>query len=84
VVADKGGVVIPKWHDVIAGQNERERILRLKQLAAHEMYEALKDCEEYFDSRADADHNGERYVGNAEMDFLVMIRAAIAKAEGKA
>ena len=41
--------------------------------------DALKECEEYFDARADADHNGERYVGNAEMDFLTLVRSALGK-----
>jgi hypothetical protein len=44
------------------------------------MYAALEEAEEYFNARADADHNGERYVGNAEMNLLTTIRAALTKA----
>ena len=48
-----------------------------------DLLEALKECEEYFDQRADADHNGERYVGNAEMKMLTVVRDAIARAGGR-
>jgi hypothetical protein len=48
-----------------------------------DLLEALKECEEYFDQRADADHNGERYVGNAEMKMLTTVRDAIDHAGGR-
>lgn len=48
--------------------------------AAPDMLEALTECEEYFAQRADADHNGNDYVGNAAMDMLMVVRAALAKA----
>ncbi len=43
--------------------------------------DALEECEEYFDQRADADYEDERYVGNKEMNLLTVVREAIAKAK---
>lgn len=48
--------------------------------AAPDMLAALKECEEYFDNRADADGDSTGFTPNAEMNMLVMVRAAIAKA----
>ena len=45
--------------------------------AKRRMAEALTECEEYFDSRADADHNGSRFVPNAEMRMLNTVRSAM-------
>ena len=41
--------------------------------------EVLVECEEFFDNRADADAQGDpaRYVGNAEMTMLGIVRAAL-------
>ena len=36
--------------------------------------ELLDDVDEYFDNRADADHDGEGYVGNEEMRLLSRLR----------
>lgn len=51
--------------------------------AAPEMFEALKECEEYFDQRADADqpHGCDSPIPNEEMKLLMAIRAALSKAE---
>jgi hypothetical protein len=51
--------------------------------AAPQLLETLHEAEEYFDDRADADHDGERHLPNKEMRLLSLIRDAIAKAEGK-
>lgn len=51
--------------------------------AAPELLEALYEAEEYFDNRADADHDETGFVPNKEMKLLVSIRAAITKAEGR-
>lgn len=49
------------------------------------MLEALRQCEEYFDARADAEYFPDQAtpVGNEEMGLLVDVRAAIAKATRK-
>jgi regulator of replication initiation timing len=46
---------------------------RLRACLAEAMY-ALIECEEYFDNRADADHDGIGFVANEEMKLQVMIR----------
>ena len=45
----------------------------------------LRQCEEYFDARADAEYFPDQAtpVGNEEMGLLVDVRAAIAKATRK-
>lgn len=48
-----------------------------------EMLEALREAEEYFDNRADADHDETGFVPNEEMKLLTVVRAAIAKATGQ-
>ena len=44
-----------------------------------EYKELLEDCEEYFDNKADADHNGENFVPNKEMEILSRIRQFLTK-----
>lgn len=51
--------------------------------AAPDMLEALYEAEEYFDNRADADHDETGFVPNEEMKLLAVVRAAIAKATGQ-
>ncbi len=53
--------------------------------AAPEMFEALTECEEYFDNRADADCEGDplEFVPNKEMRLLSVVRDALSKALGK-
>ena len=51
------------WHD-LAAENERLR-------------EALVEALSYFEEREDADHNGESYVSNEEMQIAQLIRTAI-------
>lgn len=46
---------------------------RMAQMAA-----ALDECDEYFDSRADADCDQDGFHGNAEMGLLVTVREALA------
>lgn len=45
-----------------------------------ELEAALRDCEEWFDQRADADAQGDpmQYVGNTEMTMLGVVRTALA------
>jgi hypothetical protein len=43
-----------------------------------ELLEALKECEEYFDNKADADY-AEWHIANEEMKLLIVIRNAIQK-----
>jgi hypothetical protein len=45
------------------------------------LLEALKECQSYFDNIADADHNGENFVPNKEMQLLTMIKGTIKNAE---
>lgn len=51
--------------------------------ASPDMLEALYEAEEYFDNRADADHDETGFVPNEEMKLLTVVRAAIAKATGQ-
>jgi hypothetical protein len=51
--------------------------------AAPTMYEVLEECAEFFFERADADHNGERYVPNKDMKLLATVTAALARARGE-
>lgn len=57
-------------------------IMRL-QKRCDRMAEALVDCEEYFDNRADADAVGNppRFQGNHEMNLLGVVRRALGKAD---
>lgn len=41
------------------------------------MVEALEACEEYFDNKADADHDETGFVPNREMVLLKMVRDAL-------
>ena len=45
------------------------------------LLEALKECEEYFENKADADFRDEHFIPNPEMKLLVMIREKIKQAE---
>lgn len=51
--------------------------------AAPDLLEALFECEEYFDNKADADCDQDGFIPNKEMRLLDVVRAAIAKAEGR-
>lgn len=44
---------------------------------------ALQECEEYFDKRADADHDQDGFIPNEEMRLLTMVKEALDRAEGK-
>ena len=50
--------------------------------SAPSLLEALKECEEYFDKRADVDYADE-YIANSEMQLLVIVRKAIQNAENQ-
>lgn len=41
------------------------------------MQAALEECVDYFDDRADCDHDGERFIPNAEMTLLAECRKAL-------
>ena len=57
------------------------RLADMKLIAsAPSLLEALKECEEYFDKRADVDYADE-YIANSEMQLLSMIRETIKNAE---
>lgn len=43
-----------------------------------EIINTLNDCQDYFDDKADADHDGEGFVANKEMKLLASVKAAIA------
>jgi hypothetical protein len=66
-------------------RNERLAAREFQREAAPEMFEALRECEEYFDQRADAEYfiDSPTPVGNAEMKMLVLVREALAKATGE-
>lgn len=51
--------------------------------ASPDMLEALREAEEYFDNRADADCDETGFIPNEEMKLLTVVRAAIAKATGQ-
>lgn len=44
--------------------------------------EALDECEDYFDNRADADCDQDGFIPNKEMQLLSTVRAALTKQEG--
>ncbi|WP_234839285.1 hypothetical protein [Sinorhizobium medicae] len=44
------------------------------------LLEALQECEEYFDNRADADCDQDGYIPNEEMQLLTLVRDALRKA----
>lgn len=46
-----------------------------------ELLEVLQEVDEYLAKRADAHHDGERYVPDSAMRLLTTVRAAIARAE---
>ena len=48
--------------------------------ASPDLLEALQECEEYFDNRADADCDQDGYVPNKEMRLLQVVRDALRKA----
>ena len=69
------------------GGNDPERFRLELQIANlksknSSLLEALKECEEYFDKRADVDYADE-YIANSEMQLLVVVRKAIQNAENK-
>lgn len=49
-------------------------------LYASEAKEALIECEDYFDNRADADCDQDGYIPNEEMKLLCVVRDALKKA----
>lgn len=42
--------------------------------------DALDECEDYFDNRADADCDQDGYIPNEEMKLLTLVRGALGKA----
>lgn len=48
--------------------------------AAPDLLEALQECEDYFDNRADADCDQDGYIPNKEMLLLQVVREALKKA----
>ncbi|TCR64664.1 hypothetical protein [Bosea sp. BK604] len=68
----------------LAGQHEIARERDEARAEAKRLREALAECEEYFDNRADADCEGDpaEFVPNKEMRLLNIVRAARIKAGG--
>jgi hypothetical protein len=48
--------------------------------SAPDLVEVLEECAEYFDGRADADHDETGFVPNKEMRLLTLIQEALKKA----
>ena len=48
-----------------------------------QLIEALEECAEYFDDRADADCDDRGFIPNTEMTMGLLVQAAIAKARGE-
>jgi hypothetical protein len=69
---------VPPTHYGVQSVRRREDARLI--VAAPELLEALQECEEYFDNRADADHDETGFVPNEEMKLLTTVRAALAKA----
>ena len=72
-VSDCGHIVTLTDHERIVALEAQNRVL----------LDALNECEEYFESKADMDYNGVRYVGNDAMNMLTTVRDAIARAGGR-
>lgn len=53
--------------------------------AAPDLFEALRECEDWFDQRADADtpYGADSPYPNEEMKMLIAVRAALSKAGGQ-
>ena len=62
--------------------NARERNAAERDLAA--AVEALIECEDYFDNRADADCDQDGFIPNKEMVLLASVRGVLAKLKGTA
>lgn len=61
--------------------HERESMANAALLAAApDLLEALHECEDYFDNRADADCDQDGYIPNEEMKLLQVVREALKKA----
>jgi hypothetical protein len=61
------------------GKDEADANARLI-AAAPDLLEALQECEEYFDNRADADCDQDGFIPNEEMKLLAVVRDALRKA----
>lgn len=48
--------------------------------AAPDLLDALRECGDYFDNRADADCDQDGYIPNKEMQLLTVVRDALRKA----
>lgn len=48
--------------------------------SAPDLIDALRECEDYFDDRADADCDQDGYIPNEEMKLLQVVREALRKA----
>lgn len=72
----------PSVATVDIGPSDKEEIDANGRLiaAAPDLLEALEQCEEYFDNRADADCDQDGYIPNKEMQLLQVVRDALRKA----
>lgn len=71
--------------DVVAAWNRRDldaakgaEIAKLRE-ENDRLREALDECEDYFDNRADADCDQDGFIPNKEMQLLTTVRAALTK-----
>jgi hypothetical protein len=66
----------------IAGGSEAQTIFFIEDAKAdiRELAAALQECADYFDNRADADHDGEGFVPNEEMKLLSVCNRALGQA----
>jgi len=48
-------------------------------MTTEELIELLEEIREYFDDRADADHDGERFIANKEMRLMDLVDKAVAE-----
>lgn len=74
------GIVSGNGSMVATFGTEEDAALCVRAVNAHDaLVEALRECEDYFDQRADADCVGDppAYAGNREMTLLGVVRRAL-------
>ena len=71
---------------IVAPGTIRVKATAMPELTAENarLREALVEALSYFEEREDADHNGESYVSNEEMQIAQLIRAAIGETHDQA
>ncbi len=76
-----GGRIVPDTVELYGETFWREKTIDAHFVeldgALERLQTVLRECEEYFDQRADADHNGVNFIANDEMRLLTEIREAM-------